>query len=102
MDSSKASPREYLRQAIDAEIEESTREALRHRRNALAPASSLLTEVITAIFSLLSLPGTPQLCEKPAHHLAWLHVTHVCLSSIARDRTRSTPLLDQPNFGRHG
>ena len=96
MDSNKANPREHLRQAIDAEIlaeikslEEYTRKSiralrtLRHRRNALAPISSLPTEVIAAIFSFLRVHVTPvvfSLDEKPNRldHLAWLQVTHVC------------------------
>ncbi len=82
MDLSKGNPREYLRQAIDAEIkseslEESIR-ALRHRRNALAPVSSLPTEVFAAIFSFLRSPGTSPLGGKPDHHLVSLRVAHVC------------------------
>ncbi|KAI9453528.1 hypothetical protein BJY52DRAFT_834031 [Lactarius psammicola] len=80
MDPSKANPREHLRQAIDTEIkslEESIR-ALKLRRNALTPISSLPTEVITAIFSLLRLPVASPLGGKPDHNLAWLRVTHVC------------------------
>jgi hypothetical protein len=77
-----ANPREYQRQVIDAEIkslEESIR-ALRYRRNALAPVSSLPIEVIAAIFSFLRLPaiGTSPLGGKPDHHLAWIRVAHVC------------------------
>ncbi|KAI9453536.1 hypothetical protein BJY52DRAFT_1418219 [Lactarius psammicola] len=76
MDPSKANPREYLRQAIDSEIKseslgESIR-ALRHRRNALAPVSSLPTEVITAIFFFLLLPGTSPQGGKLDHHLVSL------------------------------
>ncbi|KAN0138236.1 hypothetical protein V8E53_004125 [Lactarius tabidus] len=83
MDSSKANSREYQRQAIDAEIkslEESVQEsfrALRRRRNALAPISSLPTEVIAAIFSILRLVDR----RRTHHDLAWLRhlrVTHVC------------------------
>ena len=78
MDPSKTNLREHLWQAIDAEIksessEESIR-ALRHRRNALAPISSLPPEVIAAIFSFVRSP----LGGKPGHHLAWLSVAHVC------------------------
>ena len=86
MDPSQANPREssreYVRQAIDAEIktlEESLR-ALRHRRNALAPVSSLPTEVILTIFTLLRTPGELSFFipdEKP-DRLAWLRVAHVC------------------------
>ena len=88
----KANPREYLRQAIDTEIdllESSIREsvlALRQRRearNALAPISSLPTDVIEDIFSLLRVPGASPPCipgEKPERldSLAWLRVAHVC------------------------
>jgi hypothetical protein len=105
---SKPNPREYLRQAIDAEIkslEESTREStgirsLRQRRNALAPVSSLPTEVITAIFSFLSLPGTPQLGKKPAHPLPWLHGAYVCHQwrEIALDLTFFWSHVDLTNL----
>ena len=80
MDPSKANPREFQRQTIDAEIKslEQSIRALRFRRNTLAPISSLPTEVFGAIFSLLRLPGTPALTGEPDHHLAWLSVTHVC------------------------
>jgi hypothetical protein len=53
MNPPQANPRERLQQAIDAEIrslEESIR-ALKLRRNALAPISSLPPEVFIAIFS---------------------------------------------------
>ena len=55
---------------------------LRRRRNALAPISSLPTEVITAIFFFLRVPGSESrsTCprgEKP-DRLAWLRVAHVC------------------------
>ena len=73
------SPREYLWKAIDDQIkslEVSIQELrpLRHRRNELAPISSLPTEVIGAIFSLLRVPT---LDGKPDHR-AWLRVAHVC------------------------
>ena len=87
MDSSEANFWEYQQQAIDAEIkslEESIR-ALKYRRNALAPISSLPTEVTTLIFSFLratsessaftSFTTSTKLDLDP---LAWLHVTHVC------------------------
>ncbi|KAI9455928.1 hypothetical protein BJY52DRAFT_1417305 [Lactarius psammicola] len=75
MDSSQENSREYQRQAIDAEIR-----ALRHRRNALAPISSLSTEVITAIFSFLRVPVPSSLLTlyKKPDDLAWLRVAHVC------------------------
>ena len=111
---------EYQQQAIDAEIkslEESIR-ALTHRRNALAPISSLPTEVIavvfaylplpstppftslpteltTDLFSSLPLPGTPPLGRRPDHHPAdWLHAAHVC------HRWREIA-LDDPVFWSH-
>jgi hypothetical protein len=97
MDPSQANPREYQRQAIDAEIkslEESIR-ALRYRRNALAPISSLPTELIAAIFYFLRLPaiGTSPapLGGKSDNHLAWICVAHVC-------RHWREIALDQPSF----
>jgi hypothetical protein len=74
-----ANSREGQQQAIDAEIkslEQSIRE-LRYRRNALAPISSLPTEVIAVIFSILRLSDAP-LAGGKRDHLAWLRVTHVC------------------------
>jgi hypothetical protein len=79
MDSCKANSREYQRQVIDSEIkslEESIR-ALRHHRNAVAPISSLPTEIIAAIFSILRLFDAPVAGGK-RDHLAWMRVTHVC------------------------
>ena len=79
MNSRKANSRECQRQAIDAEIkslEESIR-ALKHRRNALAPISSLPTEVIAVILSISRVFGAPLVGGK-LDHLAWLRVTHVC------------------------
>jgi hypothetical protein len=68
---SKASTWQYQQQAIDAEIKslEESLLSLRHRRNALAPISSLPTEIIAAIFYLLR--------EQPDFNLA-LPVAHVC------------------------
>ena len=69
-----------LQQAIDAEIkslEESVR-ALKLRRNALSPISSLPPEVFAAIFSILCLPGTSSPWRKPDYHLARLGLSHVC------------------------
>jgi hypothetical protein len=77
VDASKANP-ENLRQVIDAEIkslEESIR-TLKHHRNALAPKSSLHTEIITAIFSFLRLPASGEL--QLGGNLEWLRVAHVC------------------------
>ncbi|KAH9174520.1 hypothetical protein EDB89DRAFT_1806611, partial [Lactarius sanguifluus] len=73
------------RQAIDAEIKslEASLQALRYRRNALAPISSLPTEVITTIFTYLHIPVTlsaSTLDERieRSEHLARLRVAHVC------------------------
>ncbi len=75
MDPSQANSREYQRQAIDAEIR-----ALKLRRNALAPVSSLPTEVIAAIFSFLRVrvASSPFPLGGRPDHLAWLRVAHVC------------------------
>ncbi|KAH8985466.1 hypothetical protein EDB86DRAFT_2336845 [Lactarius hatsudake] len=74
-----------LRQAIDAEIKslEASIQALRYRRNALAPISSLPTEVIITIFTYLHIPvalSSFTLGEQPkrSEQLAWLRVAHVC------------------------
>jgi hypothetical protein len=94
MDASKANPREHERQNIDAEIKslEQSIRALKFRRNALAPISSLPTEVFAAIFSLLRLPGTTSApAGEPDHHLAWSSVTHVCHQW--REITLNDPLL---------
>ncbi|KAH9170622.1 hypothetical protein EDB89DRAFT_2187779, partial [Lactarius sanguifluus] len=62
-------------------LEESIR-ALKHRRNALAPISSLPTEAITTIFSFLHIPVTSSaftLGKQPNPDCrAWLSVAHVC------------------------
>jgi hypothetical protein len=84
MDSSQANSREYQRQAIDAEIKslEDSIRALRHRRNALAPISSLPPEVITVIFSESLVPRrvtvSDSITGKKSDPLAWLRVSHVC------------------------
>ena len=111
MDPGQANSPEYQRQLIDTEIklldsEESIRE-LKYRRNALAPVSSLPTEIIIIIFSYLHLPqrlpssspavssllpakaitdlfsssclpGVPPLGRSPDHPLSWLHAAQVC------------------------
>ncbi|KAH9169902.1 hypothetical protein EDB89DRAFT_1888493 [Lactarius sanguifluus] len=81
MDPSQANSREYQQQAVDAEIKSLERSirALKLRRNALTPISSLPTEVIAAIFSILRLVASSftTLGESP-DRLAWLRVTHVC------------------------
>ncbi|KAI9453541.1 hypothetical protein BJY52DRAFT_834312 [Lactarius psammicola] len=74
-----ANYREYQRQSIDAKIEASDESirALRLRRNALAPISSLPPEVFATIFSFVRLPDRSILAEEP-DHLACLRVAHVC------------------------
>ncbi|KAF8270166.1 hypothetical protein EI94DRAFT_814193 [Lactarius quietus] len=74
MNPNQASSWEHLQQAIDSEIKslEGSIKALKHRRNALAPVSSLPPEVFTAIFSYLCLP------ENPDHRRTRLRVSHVC------------------------
>ena len=83
MDPTEANFREYQLQAIDDEIrslEESIR-ALRSRRNALAPVSSLPIEVLTTIFTLLHGPVASSPLTRPKEkpdHLPWIRVAHVC------------------------
>ncbi|KAI9444552.1 hypothetical protein H4582DRAFT_1909696 [Lactarius indigo] len=81
MNLSQANSREYQKRAIDAEIKslEESILALRLRRNALIPVSSLPPEVIAAIFSCLRLRASTAITigGKP-DLLAWLHVAHVC------------------------
>ena len=84
MNPSQVNSRErYLQQTIDAKInslDESSR-VLRLHRNTLSPISSLPPELFAAIFSHLFSPGTSSLAGgslKPDHHLACLHVSHVC------------------------
>ncbi|KAH9030010.1 hypothetical protein EDB84DRAFT_220671 [Lactarius hengduanensis] len=101
MDPSQANSREYQQQAIDAEIKllEASIRALKLRRNALTPISSLPTEVITTVFSFLPTSPSPlvspltMLGQKP-DHLAWLRVAHVC------HRWREIA-LNQPLFWSH-
>ncbi|KAH9046758.1 hypothetical protein EDB84DRAFT_1412823 [Lactarius hengduanensis] len=62
---------------------EASIQALRYRRNALAPISSLPTEVVTTVFTFLHIPVTLAsftLGEQPtrSEQLAWLRVAHVC------------------------
>ena len=57
---------------------EESDQALKLRRNALSPVSSLPPEVFATIFSFLCLPVTSSLVGKPDHHLARLRVTRVC------------------------
>ncbi|KAH9041379.1 hypothetical protein EDB85DRAFT_1476172 [Lactarius pseudohatsudake] len=82
MNPSQENPREYQRRAIDAQIRswEKSLRALRRRRNALAPISSLPPELFAAIFSILRLPpsSTVLLGGEPDRHLSWLNVAHVC------------------------
>ena len=76
MDPSKSNSREHQRQVIDAEIKslEEFIRALKYRRNALAPISSLPPEVTTLIFSF-SRATSSAITPDP---LAWLRVAHVC------------------------
>ena len=74
---------EYQQQAIDAEIKSLQLEesrALRYRRNALAPISSLPIEVTTLIFSFLHATSSVFTRDKKPDPdpLAWLRVAHVC------------------------
>ncbi|KAH9166914.1 hypothetical protein EDB89DRAFT_1891038 [Lactarius sanguifluus] len=86
MNPSQESSREYQLQAIDDEIRSLVEEyiralrTLRHRRNALAPISSLPSEILATIFSFLRLPtsGTSPLGGGRDRHLSWLRVAHVC------------------------
>ncbi|KAH9030291.1 hypothetical protein EDB84DRAFT_213321 [Lactarius hengduanensis] len=86
MNLSQENSREYQRQAIDYEIRSLVEEyiralrTLRHRRNALAPISSLPSEILATIFSFLRLPtsGKSPLGRETDYDLSWLHVTHVC------------------------
>ena len=63
---------------------------LRHRRNAVAPISSLPIEVIAIIFSISRLFDT-RLAGGKQDHLAWLRVTHVCYQW--REIALNSPLL---------
>ncbi|KAH9161215.1 hypothetical protein EDB89DRAFT_755179 [Lactarius sanguifluus] len=76
--SSQANSRKYQQRVIDAQIRalvESVR-TLKLRRNALAPISSLPTEVVTTIFSFLRVPRASS--SFAGNCLAWLRVAHVC------------------------
>ncbi|KAH9041361.1 hypothetical protein EDB85DRAFT_1475252 [Lactarius pseudohatsudake] len=86
MNPSQENSREYQRQAIDDEIRSLVEEyiralrTLRHRRNALAPISSLPSEILAPIFSFLRFPtsGTSPLGRETDYDLSWLRVAHVC------------------------
>jgi hypothetical protein len=73
------SPLEHLQHAEIKSLEGPLR-ALRYPQNELVPISSLPTELIDAIFSLLRVPGTssPSTLGGKLDHLAWLRVAHVC------------------------
>ena len=81
MNSTQARSREsqYIDDEISA-IEESFKllGALKLRRNALQPISSLPPEILTDIFASFCLPGIPSLGGKPYRHIARLRVSHVC------------------------
>ncbi|KAF8270759.1 hypothetical protein EI94DRAFT_1721860 [Lactarius quietus] len=87
--------RERLQQAIDAEINslEETVRALKLRRNALSPISSLPHDVFTTIFLILCIPasGTSSLDGKSNYHLTRVRVTHVCHQW--REMALNQPLL---------
>jgi hypothetical protein len=70
--------REFLQQAVDAEIKslEESIHVLKLRRNALSPISSLPSEIFATIFSLLCLPGIPSLGGEPGRKLRISHVCH--------------------------
>jgi hypothetical protein len=72
--------REHQLQTIDAQIKflEDSIRALRHQRNALAPVSSLPTEIITIIFSFLPHMLSAISPHKKRDPLVWLRVSHVC------------------------
>ncbi|KAH9070717.1 hypothetical protein EDB83DRAFT_359773 [Lactarius deliciosus] len=86
MNPSQENSREYQRQAIDDEIRSLVEEyiralrTLRRRRNALAPISSLPSEILATIFSFLRVPtsGASPLGRETDRYLSWLRVTHVC------------------------
>jgi hypothetical protein len=80
IDLSQENSREHQRQAIDAEIKslEDSIQALKHRRNALAPVSSLPPEIIAAIFSFLPHMLSAISPHKKPDPLIWLRVSHVC------------------------
>ena len=80
MNPSQANSRKCLQQSIDTEIKslEESLQALKYRRNALSPVSSLHPELFAAIFSILCLPGTSSQDGKPDHHISQLRVSHVC------------------------
>ena len=103
MDSWQTNSWEYLQLSIDAEIKslEELIRSLKHRRNALAPISSLPTEVISTIFSILresvapSSLTIPTLIEnRDSDNLSWFHLSHVC------HRWREIA-LNQPLFWNH-
>jgi hypothetical protein len=72
--------REFLQQAIDAEIKalEKSLQVLRLRRNVLQPISSLPPEMLATIFSFLCLPGIPSLGGEPDRNRTRFRITRVC------------------------
>jgi hypothetical protein len=72
--------REHQRQAIDAQIIslEDSIQALKYRRNALAPVSSLPPEIIAIIFSFLPHMLSDISPNKKPDPLVWLRFSHVC------------------------
>jgi hypothetical protein len=73
---------EHLRQSIDDELKslEKSAQALKVRRNILAPISRLPPETIAIIFTFLSLPGDniQILAGEEQDDLSRLRVSHVC------------------------
>ena len=72
---------EHLRRAIDDELKslEKSAQALKSRRNALAPISRLPPEIIANIFIFLSQPADcVQILAGEEQDLAWLRISQVC------------------------
>ena len=80
IDPNQANSRGHQVQAIDAQIKslEDSIRVLRRQRNALAPLSSLPTEIIATIFSFLPNMLSAISPHKKPDHLVWLCVSHVC------------------------
>ena len=80
IDPSKTKSREHQLQAIDAQIKslEDSIRVLRLQRNALAPVSSLPTEIIATIFSFLPNMLSAISPSKKPDPLIWLRVSQVC------------------------
>ncbi|KAF8492738.1 hypothetical protein F5888DRAFT_1891575 [Russula emetica] len=92
MDTTSPESRDRLRQATfdDINSSEASTRALKSRYNELAPISRLPCEVLSAIFSFLSVFAW----NDGSGLLAWIHVAHVC------HRWRETA-LNHPRFWSH-